>query len=182
MDSIVLSSASKSFFSERGKLNVLNELNVSIKKNEFVSIIGHSGSGKTTLLKMISGLEKPSSGEVFLANALNKKVPMVFQEHCVFPWLNLKENVAFVLSQQKIPFKEREEIISGLLKVINLEDFSNEFPSRLSGGMRQRLAIAMVLASNSDLILFLIQFLKQFLPALHPATPALHQGFFWLLS
>src|SRR3989344_8181687 len=79
---------------------------------------------------------------------------MVFQEHCVFPWLNLKENVAFVLSQQKIPFKEREEIISGLLKVINLEDFSNEFPSRLSGGMRQRLAIAMVLASNSDLILF----------------------------
>src|SRR5699024_2008996 len=124
---------------------------LSVEKNEFVSILGPSGCGKSTLLSIVSGLESPSSGEITLEGSpitepgVDKG--MVFQQPALFPWLSVKENVMFPLKSMQTN-QNNEELASTYLKMVHLSRFTDAYPHELSGGMQQRVAIARALAMN----------------------------------
>lgn len=125
----------KIFPGRNGKSNdllVLNNINLSIKENEFISLIGPSGCGKTTLLKMIDGLLSQDGGEITIKG---KRVTgpgsdrgMVFQSFSLLPWATILSNVAFGLEIKKVPKKEREERAMDMLKVVGLQDFAHHYP------------------------------------------------------
>jgi NitT/TauT family transport system ATP-binding protein len=135
----------------------LKEINLEIKQGEFVCLLGPSGCGKSTLLNAVAGFQPPSSGEIVIeGKKILKPGPdrgMVFQEYALFPWMTVAQNIAFGLEIQK---KEKAEIdltVNQLLELLHLTDFRDRFPKDLSGGMRQRVAIARVLALDSPIML-----------------------------
>ena len=144
---------------------VLNNLNISIKKGEKISIVGPSGSGKSTLLRCLNRLEKIQSGEIWIDGEridkvknnvlIRQKVGFVFQSYNLFPHLNLKNNITLALRHvKKINKIESEQIAFDVLKKVHLEDKLNSFPLELSGGQQQRGAIARILALDPPIILF----------------------------
>lgn len=145
----------KKFIINKNEIKVLENINIDIKKGEFITIVGHSGCGKSTLLKIIAGLETSDSGIIRL-NGQEIKSPginrgVVFQEHRLLPWLTIKENIEFGLDN--LSKKERENISLELLEMVNLLEYKNAYPKQLSGGMAQRVAIARGLASNPEILL-----------------------------
>ncbi|MBN9060229.1 MAG: ATP-binding cassette domain-containing protein, partial [Rhizobiales bacterium] len=136
---------SMQFPTDRGPLEVVHEVSLSIRAGEFVSLVGPSGCGKTTLMNMAAGFVKPTRGSVTLdGKAIAGPGPdrgVMFQEYGVFPWLTVEENVAFGLrlKANRKPAKERAEIVERYLKLMRLWDFRKAYPKTLSGGMRQRL-------------------------------------------
>lgn len=137
------------------KFQVLKDINLTVKKGEFITIVGHSGCGKSTLLKIIAGLQKSSEGTI-IRNGKPLTGPdagcgMVFQEHRLLPWLKIKDNVAFGLEGK--PKAEKEKLVSDYIKLVHLEGFENAYPKQLSGGMAQRAAIARGLVTNPDILL-----------------------------
>ena len=145
----------KKFIINKNEIKVLENINIDIKKGEFITIVGHSGCGKSTLLKIIAGLETSDSGIIRL-NGQEIKGPginrgVVFQEHRLLPWLTIKENIEFGLDN--LLKKERESISLELLEMVNLLEYKNAYPKQLSGGMAQRVAIARGLASNPEILL-----------------------------
>jgi NitT/TauT family transport system ATP-binding protein len=140
-----------------GEVVALKDINLTIGKGEFVCILGPSGCGKSTLLNAIAGFSLPSEGEL-IANGKEVAAPgpdrgMVFQEYALFPWMTVAQNVAFGLEIKKLPKQEIREKVNPLLEKLNLQDFRDRFPRDLSGGMRQRVAIARVLALDSPMML-----------------------------
>ena len=127
----------KKFIINKNEIKVLENINIDIKKGEFITIVGHSGCGKSTLLKIIAGLETSDSGIIRL-NGQEIKGPginrgVVFQEHRLLPWLTIKENIEFGLDN--LLKKERENISLELLEMVNLLEYKNAYPKQLSGGM-----------------------------------------------
>lgn len=145
----------KRFIVDKQPINVLRDINLQVKKGEFVTIVGHSGCGKSTLLKIICGLVDYEDGIVerngHAVVGPGPKCGMVFQDHRLLPWLKIKDNVGFGL--RELSEKEREEQVRHHLKLVGLEDFANSYPSQLSGGMSQRAAIARGLAGNPTILL-----------------------------
>ncbi|MGN0585372.1 MAG: ABC transporter ATP-binding protein [Ruminococcus sp.] len=143
-------------FNVGGKeVEILNDINLEIKKGEFITIVGHSGCGKSTLLKIIAGLVGYNDGEV-IRNGRPVKGPdtdcgMVFQEHRLLPWLKIKDNIGFGL--KKTDKQEWNESVQKQIELVKLNGFENAYPSQLSGGMSQRAAIARGLVSNPDILL-----------------------------
>lgn len=137
-------------------LLVLDDINLTIKEGEFVSLLGPSGCGKSTLLSMIAGLAKPSSGSISLGEeeitGPNPERGVVFQESALFPWMSVKENVMFPI-RKKMSKKERLNMATKYLQMVQLSKFPDHYPHELSGGMQQRVAIARVLAMNPQLLL-----------------------------
>lgn len=136
---------------------VLENVNLSIKKGEFVCILGSSGVGKSTLLNMVAGLEKASSGKV-LMNGKEIKGPgkdrvVMFQESALFPWLTVSENVQFGDKIAGVPVREREQRAEKYLEMVGLKDYKDYRIEQLSGGMRQRVALARALAMDSEVLL-----------------------------
>lgn len=133
------------------------EISFTIKQGEFVSFIGPSGCGKSTLLNIISGLITPFSGKVLKdgveVTAPDKDLGFVFQDYSLFPWLSVKKNVAFGLNLNGKPKDEIDDITDTILKKVGLWDDRKKKPFQLSGGMKQRTAIARVLANNSNYLL-----------------------------
>ncbi len=131
-------------------LDVLKNISISVYPGEFVSIIGPSGSGKSTLLKIVTGLIKAKKGSI---TSESKEMAMVFQNFALFPWLTVNENIAFGLKMQGVKKNEIEKIVKEKIEEVELSGFENEYPSQLSGGMKQRVGIARALALNPDLLL-----------------------------
>jgi NitT/TauT family transport system ATP-binding protein len=139
------------------RLQVLEKLSLEVQDKEFVCILGSSGCGKTTLLRLIAGLDTAESGSIILdgeeIKGTNPKVGMVFQEYSLFPWRTVIDNIAFGLEMQGVPKAERYRIAERYLNLVNLTQFQDSFPSELSGGMRQRVAVARALALDPVVLL-----------------------------
>ena len=147
------------FPTAQGPMRVLDDVSFDIREGEFVSIIGPSGCGKTTLMNMLGGFVKPTGGAVLLdGKPVAGPGPdrgVIFQEYGVFPWLTVRQNIAFglKLSASKVPAGEREAIVQRYMGLMGLADFADHFPKHLSGGMRQRLAIARAYAVRPQFLL-----------------------------
>ena len=150
---IVIEDLSQAF----GSLQVIERLQLNIGDGEFVALVGPSGCGKSTLLRMISGLVEPTEGQIRIDNAVvekpNPKHNLVFQEHALYPWRTVFHNVALGLEIQRLPRNQINDKVTTLLALVGLQEFRDYFPHQLSGGMRQRAALARVLAVDPDVLL-----------------------------
>ena len=135
----------------------LQDVTLSVKENEFLTIVGPSGCGKSTLLSIIGGFENPTEGKVFLGSELieapSRERGFVFQADALFHWLTVEQNVAYGLRVQGYPKTERRNIVEQNLRLVGLTQFRNSMPAQLSGGMRQRVAIARSLATDPKILL-----------------------------
>jgi len=131
-----------------GEVEVLREITLEIKHGEFVAVVGPSGCGKTTLLNLLSGYDRPSSGQA----ERRGNVRMVYQADGLFPWKTVEENIALGLRHLR-DTDERQRQISSMVRLIDLEGFERHYPYQLSGGMRQRVELARALAGDSDILL-----------------------------
>ncbi len=152
-----VNSLHKNFETKQGSLAVLKDINMTIARGEFICAVGASGSGKSTLLRQIAGLDRPTSGEVKV-DGVRVTGPgpdrgMVFQHYTLYPWMSVQKNTEFGLKLQGLSKKERREKASYYLKVVGLENFAKSLPQQLSGGMKQRCAIARALASEPKVML-----------------------------
>ena len=148
---------SKTFQTPQGQIRALHELSFDIHRREFITVIGPSGCGKTTLIRILAGLDFPTSGQVLLKG---KKVDgpsaeqgMVFQDYTLFPWLTVKKNVMFGLEVKGVARMRAEAEASEWLEMVGLSKFAEVYPSQLSGGMKQRVAIARSLANRPEILL-----------------------------
>jgi NitT/TauT family transport system ATP-binding protein len=142
-----------------GPMRVLDDVSLDIRQGEFVSIIGPSGCGKTTLMNMVAGFLQPTRGRVLLDGApITGPGPergVIFQEYGVFPWLTVKQNIAFglTLGANRVAAAERDEVVRRYMGLMGLADFADHHPKHLSGGMRQRLALARAYAVRPQFLL-----------------------------
>ena len=135
----------------------LNDVDLNVAEGEFVSIIGPSGCGKSTLFNVIGGLIDDHEGEVLIegrpVDGAHKDVGVVFQEESTFPWRSTLDNVAFPLEIEGIDKDEREELARKFIKLVGLDGFEHHYPAQLSGGMKQRTAVARTLAYEPRIML-----------------------------
>jgi nitrate ABC transporter ATP-binding subunit len=154
---LTISDVTKTFQIGNDQVQALRSVNLNIDKGEFVCLIGASGCGKSTLLRIIAGFEQPSSGQVSLyENAITgpgSDRGMVFQDYALFPWMTVRENIGFGPRQKGLAKKYVSEITDEYLNMVGLAKFADRYPMQLSGGMKQRVAIARVLANECELLL-----------------------------
>jgi NitT/TauT family transport system ATP-binding protein len=131
-----------------GSIGVLDDLNLKVYSGEVVVLVGPSGCGKTTLLNLLSGHSEPTSGTIRREGIIRT----IYQHDGLFPWLTVSENI-FIGLRSIHNTEERTKELNELLKLIHMEDFKNHYPHQLSGGMRQRVELARVLAGDSDILL-----------------------------
>ena len=157
MAQIIVNNVQKVFKTPGKDVIALKDINLEIKAGEFVCLLGPSGCGKSTLLNAVAGFALPSSGEITVdGRKITGPGPdrgMVFQEYALFPWMTIAQNIAFGLEVQKKSKAEIDLTVNQLLELLHLTDFRDRFPKDLSGGMRQRVAIARVLALDSPIML-----------------------------
>mgnify|MGYP000439273537 FL=1 len=153
--SLVLKNISKTFYDT--KQATLKNVDLEIKQGEFLCVVGRSGCGKSTLLNLIAGLEEPTSGEILLNGnpvtgpAADRTV--MFQEHALFPWLNVIQNVKFGMEMTGVPKEEQEKRADKYLEMMGLNDYREYAIHQLSGGMRQRVALARAFTMDSEILL-----------------------------
>jgi ABC-type nitrate/sulfonate/bicarbonate transport system ATPase subunit len=143
-----------SFQGKKSAIHVLEDVSAEVARGELVCIVGPSGCGKSTLLNIVGGFLRPTSGEVLVegepVRGPDPRRIFVFQENGVFPWLNVRENIAFGLRKKQAA--EKEAIVRHYTEMVGLTGFETAYPAELSGGMRQRVEIARALAANPDII------------------------------
>ncbi len=142
-------------FSSAEEVTALEDVSLDIGESEFVAVVGPSGCGKSTLLRLVAGLHHPTSGTVEIRQSKpgRPKTAMVFQEHALFPWLSVRDNVAFGPRNRDVPKKEAAEIAQTQLARMGLARFGDFYPHQLSGGMKQRVGIARALAQDAEILL-----------------------------
>ncbi|MFH1625370.1 MAG: ABC transporter ATP-binding protein [Pseudomonadota bacterium] len=149
----------KTFVDTTDNVNVeaLRNINLLVNDGEFVSVVGPSGCGKTTMLRIIAGFEKASFGKALLdgkeITAPGPEIGIVFQEYALFPWRTVRENVEFGLELKKISRTERRERSLEFIEMVGLRNFENKYAKELSGGMKQRVAIARTLINEPKIVL-----------------------------
>jgi NitT/TauT family transport system ATP-binding protein len=159
-----LAEVSKVYQTRRGEVEALKDVNLSIGRGEFISLVGRSGCGKTTLLRILSGLLPPTSGSVLAAgqsiwkgasrdDEALKPFGLVFQEANLFPWFSVVENIALPLKLRGVGKSARRARAGELCEQVGLHGFEGAYPRELSGGMRQRAAIARALSYNPSILL-----------------------------
>ena len=154
---IVIDGVNKVFETASGPLVALKDIKLQIPHGQFTCLLGPSGCGKSTLLNAVAGFALPSSGTI-TADGVAVTAPgpdrgMVFQEYALFPWMTVEANIGFGLEIKGMPRAQIKERVDYLLGMLSLADFRQRFPKDLSGGMRQRVAIARVLALDSPIML-----------------------------
>jgi NitT/TauT family transport system ATP-binding protein len=151
------SGVSKIFGHEPSAVVALKDINLEITPGEFVCVLGPSGCGKSTLLNAIAGFSPPTSGVLEVSGkAVTTPGPdrgMVFQEYALFPWMTVERNIAFGLEIQGLQKARIKTVVDGLLDMLGIKEFRQRYPKDLSGGMRQRVAIARILAIDSPIML-----------------------------
>ena len=154
---IEIKGVSKVFRMQDQTIHALSEANLSIDKGEFVCLIGASGCGKSTLLRIMAGFEQPSSGDALMwGRPIAGPDPtrgMVFQDYALFPWLSVRDNIGFGPAARGLSSGEIKQIADKFIDLVGLAKFANAYPHQLSGGMKQRVAIARVLANDAELVL-----------------------------
>ncbi|MES2075207.1 MAG: ABC transporter ATP-binding protein [Pseudomonadota bacterium] len=154
---ITVRSVNKVFKTDSREVVALKDINLEIPQGQFVCLLGPSGCGKSTLLNAIAGFALPSSGEIHadgkLVTGPGPERGMVFQEYALFPWMTVEKNIAFGLEIKGMAQAQIDQKVDQLLGMLSLGDFKHRFPKDLSGGMRQRVAIARVLALDSPIML-----------------------------
>jgi NitT/TauT family transport system ATP-binding protein len=145
------------FGREAMRVRALADVSLRIRPGEFVSIVGPSGCGKSTLLNVVAGFIAATAGEVTVdgqpVRGPGPERGVVFQQHSLFPWLNVRENVAYGLKARGVPRVERDAIVDALLARCGLRDFARHYPEQLSGGMRQRVGIVRAIANEPRVLL-----------------------------
>ena len=141
-----------------GPVEVVRKTDLGLERNSLVVFLGPSGCGKTTLMRMVGGLDEPTSGSILLGGEKvvrpDRRRGMVFQSYSSFPWLTVERNIAFGMRYRSdITSAEKAERTRHYLELFGLADFAGSYPNRISGGMRQRVAIARTLAAGSDVLL-----------------------------
>ncbi|HZV67862.1 MAG TPA: ABC transporter ATP-binding protein [Telluria sp.] len=155
---IVISGVSKVFqTADQRELVALQDIELAIPRGQFTCLLGPSGCGKSTLLNAVAGFSLPTRGRI-LADGVEVRAPgpdrgMVFQEYALFPWMTVEQNIGFGLEIKGVAKAEIAKRVGDLLGMLSLSDFRQRFPKDLSGGMRQRVAIARVLALDSPIML-----------------------------
>jgi NitT/TauT family transport system ATP-binding protein len=154
---ILVRDVSKTFERNGKSVHALDRLDLSVADGEFLSIVGPSGCGKSTLLYMLGGFESPSTGSL-IANGKPITEPgvdrgVVFQEYALFPWLSVRDNIAYGLKRGAIPAKQCDEIVTRYIDIMGLSGFESSFPRELSGGMKQRVALARTFAYEPGILL-----------------------------
>lgn len=154
---VEIKNVSKIYHSLEGETEAIHDLTFDVGSGEIVAIVGPSGCGKSTILSIIAGLIKPSSGEVFISgrkiDGANKHIGYMFQSDHLFPWRTIIENVLIGLEIQNKVNDASIKRVESLLDTYGLGDFKDHYPSQLSGGMRQRVALIRTLAIEPDLLL-----------------------------
>ncbi len=154
---IEIKGVSKVFQMQDQAIHALSEANLSIDRGEFVCLIGASGCGKSTLLRIMAGFEQPSSGDALMWGrpivAPDPTRGMVFQDYALFPWLSVRDNIGFGPAARGLSSGEIKQISDKFIDLVGLAKFANAYPHQLSGGMKQRVAIARVLANDAELVL-----------------------------
>jgi NitT/TauT family transport system ATP-binding protein len=154
---IEIKSVSKQFELQGQRIEALRGANLTLRKGEFVCLIGASGCGKSTLLRIVAGFEQPSRGEALMwGKPIAGPAPdrgMVFQDYGLFPWLNVRRNIAFGPTARGLAAAEVKDTVERFVSLVGLQRFADAYPHQLSGGMKQRVAIARVLANDADLVL-----------------------------
>src|SRR5439155_18172342 len=160
MVAVVLSidAVSKTYLAADGaRIAALDGVSLDVREGEFVSVIGPSGCGKSTLFQIIGGLLAGDAGNVCIdgerINGSHRDIGMVFQEESTFPWRSVLDNVAFPLELAGLATSERLERAQHFVSMVGLEGFERQYPAELSGGMRQRVALARTLASEPRILL-----------------------------
>ena len=156
--SLAFTHVTRSFTSRDGRETVaISDVSFAVKPQEFVAIVGPSGCGKSTILNLTAGLDAPSQGEVFVAgekvDGPNSHVGFMLQKDLLLPWRSIVRNVEFGLEARRVSSRERRERAMAELARCKLTDFADHYPYQLSGGMRQRAALARTLAISPDLVL-----------------------------
>jgi NitT/TauT family transport system ATP-binding protein len=145
-----LTDVTKVYGSGSRAVQALDKVSLTVADGEFVCLIGASGCGKSTLLSLVAGLDSATSGEVVTAG---RRVSLMFQEPALFPWLTAARNVEVALRARSVPRAERQHRTRELLETVRLTGFGDKRPHELSGGMRQRVAMARALAQDADVLL-----------------------------
>jgi NitT/TauT family transport system ATP-binding protein len=148
----------KTFSSDAGaEVEALTGVDLEVSDNEFVSIVGPSGCGKSTLMEIVAGLIRPTTGEVLIGEdrvrGPHPAVGVVFQQESAFPWRTVLQNVEFGLEMYGVKKRERRERSRDMIELVGLKGFEDRYPGELSGGMRQRVAIARTLVMNPQVLL-----------------------------
>jgi ABC-type nitrate/sulfonate/bicarbonate transport system ATPase subunit len=152
-----ISDVQKFYQASNGPVEALRGVNLTIRKGEFICLLGASGCGKSTLLRILAGFEKATKGTVAMYGfAVDRPGPdrgMVFQDYALFPWLTVRENIGFGPKHRGIASKMVAELSEKFMKMVGLSAFADRYPHELSGGMKQRVAIARVLTNDTDILL-----------------------------
>jgi NitT/TauT family transport system ATP-binding protein len=152
---IAIAGLGKRFNTGTQTVVALDPIDLRIREGEFICVVGPSGCGKTTLLRILAGLEQPSSGEVRIQRR-DKTRPlssMIFQESSVFPWMRVRDNVAYGLDIRRMDRARRDGIVDHFLGLTGLSKFADAYPHQLSGGMKQRVSVARAFANDPEVLL-----------------------------
>lgn len=154
---IKIENVNKTYKGVSGDVVALQNVNLNIDENEFIAIVGPSGCGKTTLLNILAGLESYDSGSVTMRNepivgpGIDRGV--IFQQYALFPWLTVRKNMEFGLKYRNYTKEKQKEITDHYMEMVGLTEFANAYPKELSGGMKQRVAIARGYATSPTVLL-----------------------------
>lgn len=154
-DKIRIVGLSKLFRTGRTSVTALAEVNLTISEGQFLCVVGPSGCGKTTMLRIMGGLETPTTGQVDVSQK-DKSKPinsMIFQEHAIFPWMTVRDNVAYGLRMRGISRHDARDRAEDFVRKVGLAKFSRAYPHQLSGGMKQRVSIARAFCNDPEILL-----------------------------